>query len=150
VDATGIATSTAELSTTLAASLDDVDTALSQVESLAGTIDGALRALSQVPFGPDYDPAVSYPDAISDLRVALEPLDASLRDVAGRLDEFSASSDAAASSLGGLRTDLDEARDALAPRAIACSTATASPPRRRACWPPRAATTSSRRCGGRG
>jgi hypothetical protein len=91
-DASDVAASTSDLSVTIADSIDDVDVALGQVESLAGTIDSALRAVSRIPLGPDYDPEVSYPEAIADLRTALEPVDAEMRSLAAELDDFAASS----------------------------------------------------------
>jgi hypothetical protein len=113
-DAGEVADATVTLSNTIADSLDDVDRSLAQVESLAGTIDGALRALSQIPLGPDYDPESSYPGAIADLRAALEPLDADVRDLATRLESVVESTDALAPSFDDLDAELDDALTTLA------------------------------------
>jgi hypothetical protein len=113
-DAGSVAEVTVTLSNTIADSLDDVDRSLAQVESLAATIDDALSALSQLPLGPDYDPETSYPDAIADLRAALEPLDADVRDLATSLESVVESTDALAPSFSDLDAELDDARTTLA------------------------------------
>jgi hypothetical protein len=113
-DASDVAGSTSDLSVTIADSIDDVDVALAQVESLAGTIDTALRAVSRIPLGPDYNPEVSYPEAIADLRTALEPVDARMRSLAAELDDFATSSGSVGPTLDALQGDLVDARDALA------------------------------------
>lgn len=113
-DTTDVATSTSALSATIAESVDEIDVALATVESLAGTIDEALRTVSRIPLGPDYDPAVSYPEAIADLRAALEPLDADMRELAVQLDDFASTAGTVGPTLGELQVDLDEARAALA------------------------------------
>jgi hypothetical protein len=113
-DASDVAASTSDLSVTIADSIDDVDVALRQVESLAATIDGALRAVSRIPLGPDYDPEVSYPEAIAGLRTALEPVDAEMRSLAAELDDFATSSGSVGPTLDELQGDLVDARAALA------------------------------------
>jgi hypothetical protein len=113
-DASDVATATSDLSVTVADSFDDVDVALAEVETLASTIDRTLRALSSIPLGPDYDPEVSYPDAIAELRAAFEPVDAEMRTLATELDGFATSSVGVGSDLDALQVDLDDARTALA------------------------------------
>lgn len=113
-DTSDVAASTSDLSITIADSFDDVDTALVKVESLAGTIDRALRALSQIPLGPDYDPEVSYPDAIAELRAAFGPIDADMRELAADLDDFATSAGSVGPTLDALQVDLADARTALA------------------------------------
>ena len=113
-DASDVATATSELSVSVADSFDDVDVALAQIESLSSTIDRTLRSLSSIPLAPDYDPDVSYPDAVAELRAAFEPIDAEMRTLAAELDEFSSSSAAIGANLDSLQTDLDDARTALA------------------------------------
>lgn len=113
-DASDVATATSNLSVTVADSFDDVDVALAEVETLASTIDRTLRALSSIPLGPDYDPEVSYPDAIAELRAAFEPIDAEMRTLATELDGFATSSAGVGADLDALQIDLDDARTALA------------------------------------
>jgi hypothetical protein len=113
-DASDVAAATSELSVSVADSFDDVDVALAQIESLSSTIDRTLRSLSSIPLAPDYDPDVSYPDAVAELRAAFEPIDAEMRTLAAELDEFSSSSAAIGANLDSLQTDLDDARTALA------------------------------------
>ncbi len=113
-DAADVATSTADLSVTVADSFDDVDIALGKVETLSSTIDRTLRALSAIPLGPDYDPEVSYPEAIAELRAAFGPVDIQMRTLAADLDEFAASAVGVGSNLDALQGDLVDARAALA------------------------------------
>ena len=113
-DAADVATATSDLSVSVADSFDDVDVALGKIETLATTIDRTLRALSSIPLGPDYDPEVSYPDAIAELRAAFEPIDAEMRTLATELDDFASSSVGVGSNLDALQSDLDDARAALA------------------------------------
>ena len=49
------------------------------IESVAGTIDDALRVVSRAPFGPNYDPAKPFDEAIGELATAISPLPAQLR-----------------------------------------------------------------------
>ena len=111
---TEVAASTARLAASLPETFDDVDAALATVESLGGTIDGALRTASRLPLGPDYDPDVSFPDAIGGLRDALAPLAAELDSIAVDLDAFADGSDTIGSDLADVRADVERTRDALA------------------------------------
>ena len=67
----GLADATGSLSATLPASFDNIDAALATVQRLGETVDSTLSALSSLPFGPDYDPSVPFPEAVGDLRQAL-------------------------------------------------------------------------------
>jgi hypothetical protein len=109
----GVAGATAQLAGTLPASLDDVDVALATVEDLGGAIDTTLRALSEVPFGPDYDPDASFPDAISDVRAAFDPLADDLAAISSELDGFAGRSDELEAEIAALGDDLDGAQQAL-------------------------------------
>jgi hypothetical protein len=113
-DATDVAASTSQLSVDVANGVDDVDVALAELETLTGTIDSTLRSLSQLPLAPDYDPAVSYPDAIAAIRAAFVPIEADMRELATGLDAFAASSGGVTGDLDALQVDLADARNALA------------------------------------
>lgn len=113
-DATDVATATSQLSVNVADGVDDVDVALAELESLTGTIDSTLRSLSQLPLAPDYDPAVSYPDAIAAIRDAFVPIEADMRELATGLDAFASSSGDVTTDLDALQADLAGARTALA------------------------------------
>jgi uncharacterized protein YoxC len=111
-----LAGATASLTETLPATLDDVDGALATVETLAGTVDGALGAVSALPFGPDYEPDVPFPDAIAGVRTALDPLaddlgelSAELTDVAERPAELHDRVDALVADIDASRRALDDA-----------------------------------------
>lgn len=113
-DAADVATATSSLSTSVADGVDDVDVALAKLETLTGTIDATLRSLSQLPLAPDYDPEVSYPDAIADIRAAFVPVEEDMRTLAVELEAFASSTGEVTADLGALQGDLAEARTALA------------------------------------
>jgi hypothetical protein len=109
----GIADATADLATTLPDTFGDIDAALLTVEDLGATVDDALNALSNVPFGPDYDPEVPFPEAIANLRAALDPLGAQLAVIGEELSGFSDSTGALTSEVGGFVANIDASREAL-------------------------------------
>lgn len=113
-DTAGVASTTASLSATLPQSFDDIDVALSTVESLSGAIDSALNGLSSVPFGPDYDPEVPLPVAISNLRDAFDPIGDDLTELTTELQSFAEGSDDISGRVDSVRADLSETRRALA------------------------------------
>lgn len=113
-DTAGVASTTASLSATLPESFDDIDVALSTVESLSGAIDSALSGLSNVPFGPDYDPAVPLPVAIRNLRDAFDPIGEDLTRLTTELQDFADGSGDVGGRVDSVRGDLAETRAALA------------------------------------
>lgn len=113
-DTQDVAGATADLAASLPATFEDVDAALATVESLSGTIDGALRAASRIPLGPDYDPEVPFPEAVGDLRDAFGPLGSDLTRIADELESFSDGSGAVGSELEAVRADVERTRAALA------------------------------------
>jgi hypothetical protein len=113
-DTAGIASTTASLSATLPQSFDDIDVALSTVQSLSGTIDSALNGLSSVPFGPDYDPEVPLPVAIANLRDAFDPIGDDLTRLTTELQTFAEGSDDIGGRVDAVRDDLAATRRALA------------------------------------
>ncbi len=113
-DTAGVASTTASLSASLPQSFDDIDVALSTVESLSGAIDSALNGLSSVPFGPDYDPEVPLPVAISNLRDAFDPIGDDLTELTTELQSFAEGSDDISGRVDSVRADLNETRRALA------------------------------------
>ena len=112
-DTAGVAASVAGFADGLPASVDDIDGALSTVESLSATVDDALRALSAVPFGPDYDPDVPLPEAVGDLRASLGPITDDLERVASELSSFAAGSGELRARADALRADVESTRQAL-------------------------------------
>lgn len=113
-DTSDLAEATASLAGTLPESFDDVDAALATVESLSGAIDAALRGLSRVPLGPDYDPAVSLPDAVDNLRAAFRPIGDDLDAIASELATFADGSGELSDRLVAVQSDVDRTRRALA------------------------------------
>lgn len=113
-DTAGVASTTASLSATLPQSFDDIDVALSTVESLSGAIDAALTGLSSVPFGPDYDPEVPLPVAIGNLREAFDPIGDDLTRLTTELQTFAEGSDDVGARVEAVRADLADTRVALA------------------------------------
>lgn len=112
-DTAELADATSELASTLPASFDDIDVALATIESLGGVVDSTLGALSRVPFGPDYDPEVSFPEAIGGLREALDPIGEELGAVSTELSDFAGGSDGLRTQIDTLGADLNESRAAL-------------------------------------
>ena len=113
-DTAGVASTTASLSATLPQSFDDIDVALSTVESLSGVIDSTLSGLSSVPFGPDYEPEVPLPEAIGNLREAFEPIGDDLTRLTTELQAFADGSDDVSARVDEVRADLTDTRLALA------------------------------------
>lgn len=112
-DTAGLASSTAELAARLPDGFARVDDALATVESLSRAVDGALRAASAVPFGPDYDPAVPLPTAIADLREAFGPISDDLDRIATELESFGDTSGELRERVDGVGADLGRTRAAL-------------------------------------
>jgi hypothetical protein len=72
-----------------------------------------LAALSSLPFGPDYNPAVPFPEAVGDLRQALDPISAQLTTISGELQNFASGSDDLTAQIDTLSADVARTRDAL-------------------------------------
>jgi ABC-type transporter Mla subunit MlaD len=72
-------------------SLDAVAKVLPTIESVASTVDDTLRALSDIPFGPDYNPSQPFDETIGQLSDAIGPLPDQLRTLAGDFDQVTGS-----------------------------------------------------------
>ena len=83
------------------------------MEEIGGTIDGVLSGLSDIPFGPDYDPAVQLDEAVAGVRAGLEPLAGDLESIAGELDDLTSGSDDLRGQLDDLTADVTATREAL-------------------------------------
>jgi hypothetical protein len=88
--------------------LESVGEVLTTVETVASSVDGALRALARAPFGPDYDPEQPFDETIADLSTAIEPLPADLRALAADFEGLEGSSADIAADLGALATSVDD------------------------------------------
>ena len=109
----GVAEATGSLSATLPASFDNIDAALATVEQLGETVDSTLSALSDLPFGPNYNPDVPFPDAVADLRQALDPIAEDLTTISAELQNFSSSSGDLTTQIDSLQSDVRRTRNAL-------------------------------------
>ena len=104
----------ADLTAAVPDTLDDVDTALGRLQSLGATVDAALRQLSQLPVGPDYDPDISFDGAVAGLREDLALLADRVRDTSGPLDDFATSAEPVPEDLEQLADDVGAVRTSLA------------------------------------
>ena len=109
----GLADATGSLSATLPASFDNIDAALATVQRLGETVDSTLSALSSLPFGPDYNPDVPFPEAVGDLRAALEPIGEQLTTISTELQDFATGSGDLTAQIDSLTSDVERTRTAL-------------------------------------
>ncbi len=109
----GLADSTGSLAATLPASFDNIDTALATVQRLGETVDSTLSALSSLPFGPDYNPSVPFPQAVGDLRDALTPIGEQLTTISTELQDFASGSGDLTAQIASLKSDVRRTRAAL-------------------------------------
>lgn len=91
----------ADLADTIGPSLEEAGSTVRSLERVGGTIDGVLGAVSNLPFGPDYDPSAGLGETFGQLADTLEELPAQLGATADSLTEFTGSAD-------GLQTELDQ------------------------------------------
>jgi methyl-accepting chemotaxis protein len=99
---TALGNSSEFLSGALPDSLEAVADVLPTIESIANTIDDALRVLSRAPFGPDYDPEKPFDEAVAELSTAIGPLPEQLRTLAADTDGLAASATTISGQLGTL------------------------------------------------
>lgn len=109
----GLADATGSLAATLPASFDNIDTALATVQRLGETVDSTLSALSSLPFGPDYNPDVPFPQAVGDLRQALVPIGDQLATISTELQDFASGSGDLTAQIDSLTSDVERTRTAL-------------------------------------
>jgi len=109
----GLADATGSLSAALPSTFENIDAALATVEQLAETVDSTLAALSSLPFGPDYNPDVPFPEAIGNLRTALDPISEQLATISAELQNFAAGSGDLNAEIDSLTADVERTRDAL-------------------------------------
>ncbi len=90
----------ASLADTLVPSLTEVGDTVRTLERVGGQVDGALDALSNIPFAPDYDSDTGLAETFGRLADTLEELPEELSGTATSLNEFTASA-------GELQVELD-------------------------------------------
>lgn len=89
--------------------MSSIDTAAGTVrrlERIGDDIDSVLGALSNIPFGPDYNPSAGLGDTFGDLADTLEALPDQLASTSGNLTDFTASA-------GDLQQQLDVLADSV-------------------------------------
>ncbi len=83
----------AGLADTVGPSIDEAAVAVRRLESVGDDIDGVLGALSDIPFGPDYDPTAGLGETFGNVADALEPLPDELTTTAASLTDFTDSAE---------------------------------------------------------
>ena len=103
----------AALADTLGPSLTDAGATVRTLERVGGQIDDVLGTLSNLPFGPDYDPADGLGDTFGRLADTLEDLPGQLESTSTSLTDFTENAgtlqgelDRFATSVGAIATDL--------------------------------------------
>lgn len=103
----------AELTDTVGPSLADVARILRQLEDAGSTIDALLGDLSQIPFGPDYDPDRPLGTTIGTLAETVDGLPAQFAAASAELDGFDRSVVDISAQLDRLRAAVAEVRSGL-------------------------------------
>jgi len=122
------ARSTADVTgTAVADSVEAVQASIPALIQVATAVDGSLRALDALPFGPPYEAEQPFDDAVRDLGAALEGVPDDLR---GQAEGLRRTADALAetgATVTTLESDLAQVRDGLADAdaVLASSAATA-------------------------
>ena len=88
--------------------LDAVNGVLPNIESVASSIDDALRVLERAPFGPDYNPVQPFDEAIGELSTAIGPLPEQLRTLS---TDFAGLSESTGSISGQISVLADDIAD---------------------------------------
>ncbi len=97
----------AELTDNLAPNLEQVDNGLGNLQSAVDVVDGVLRQLSDLPFGPEYDPETGLAASVQAVRDDLQPITDDLTNASGTLSDLASSSDEVTDRLDALAIDLD-------------------------------------------
>ncbi|MGA9277062.1 hypothetical protein [Ilumatobacter sp.] len=105
--ATDVIVEVDDLTTTVGPALDDAGSALRTLEGLGSRIDNVLRDLSQIPFGPDYDPDQELGETIGEIASTLEGLPAQFSQTSTDLDAFTTTLDDLASDVVTLAADIE-------------------------------------------
>lgn len=108
----------AALADTLGPSLTDAGNTVRTLERVGGQIDDVLSGLSNIPFGPDYDPGNGLgetfgrlAESLEELPVELEATSASLTDFTQNADALQGELDRFAVAVGTIATDLSDTGD---------------------------------------
>jgi len=103
-----------DLTEVVGPALDDAGSALGELEGLATRVDDVLTGLSEIPFGPDYDPEKGLGEAIGEVAATLEDLPAEFEDTSTELDTFATSVDDLENEVVALAADVTEVSEQIA------------------------------------
>jgi methyl-accepting chemotaxis protein len=104
----------AGLADTIGPSLGDAADTVRTLERIGGDIDAVLAALSNIPFGPDYEPTAGLGDTFGQLADTLEALPDQLASTSSNLTEFTGSAGDLQQQLDGLASSVTAISDDLA------------------------------------
>ncbi|WP_040493184.1 hypothetical protein [Ilumatobacter nonamiensis] len=103
-----------DLTTVVGPALEDAGSALGELEDLGTGIDNVLGGLSEIPFGPDYDPDKGLGETIGEIAATLEDLPGEFQETSTELGEFSTSLDELEDEIVVLAADVEEVSSELA------------------------------------
>jgi methyl-accepting chemotaxis protein len=103
----------ADLTANLGPNLEEIDRGLGGLQSTVDVVDGVLQQLSDLPFGPEYDPETGLASSVQAVREDLQPITDDLANASGSLRELASSSDETLDRLDELATDLDSIAQSL-------------------------------------
>ncbi|MEP1125585.1 MAG: hypothetical protein ABJH68_17015 [Ilumatobacter sp.] len=99
--ASGVIGEIDDLTEVVGPALEDAGTTLRELEGVGDGIDSLLGDLSNIPFGPDYDPEQGLGDTIGDLAAEIELLPEEFEQTSSDLDDFE-------TDISTLRTDVTD------------------------------------------
>jgi hypothetical protein len=85
----------------LTSSVVSIQQVLPTIQGVAGAIDTSLTAISKLPIGPDYQPAISFADSIQGLSDAITPLPGDIDSLATNVADLQ-------TSVASVSTDLSQ------------------------------------------
>jgi ABC-type transporter Mla subunit MlaD len=109
-----VATRIGDASQDLPERAEAVDGALAEMERVGAVIDRALRTLSALPIGPDYDPSVPLAETVARLRAQTSPLTEDLAAIGQEIGEAAPGLADLDDDLAALAADVGALRSTLA------------------------------------
>ena len=103
----------ADLADTVGPSIEEAASAVQTLETVGGDIDSVLAALSNIPFGPDYDPSAGLGETFGSVADALGPLPDQLSTTAESLTDFTDSAGELQAQLADLAASVQSVSDDL-------------------------------------
>ena len=97
----------ADLTDDLAPNLERVDNGLGNLQSTVDVVDDVLRQLSDLPFGPTYDPETGLAASVQAVRDDLQPIADDVTNASSTLSDLASSSGEIIDRLDALASDLD-------------------------------------------